>query len=66
MQLDADDDDQPFFKPAVVQTEPLIPKPPPQDPEQPLQPTELTAGNPEDSRHEEAVVAAAATVEQEE
>jgi hypothetical protein len=25
MQLDAEDDEQPFFKPSVVQTEPLIP-----------------------------------------
>ena len=26
MQLDIDEDDEPFFKPQVVQTEPLIPR----------------------------------------
>ncbi|MCJ1420712.1 Vacuolar protein sorting-associated protein 5 [Xylographa parallela] len=64
MQLDADDDDQPFFKPSVVQTEPLTPKSRPE--EQPLPPVEQQAGDAGEARHEEASLAAAATVEQEE
>ena len=64
MQLDADDDDQPFFKPSVVQTEPLTPKFRPE--EQPLPPVEQQAGDAGEARHEEASLAAAATVEQEE
>ena len=64
MQLDADDDDQPFFKPSVVQTEPLTPKSRPG--EQPLPPAEQRAGDTGEVRHEEAALAAAATVEQEE
>ncbi|MCJ1394954.1 Vacuolar protein sorting-associated protein 5 [Xylographa bjoerkii] len=64
MQLDADDDDQPFFKPSVVQTEPFTPKPRPE--EQPLPPAEQQASSTGEARHEEASLAAAATVEQEE
>ena len=65
MQVDADDDEQPFFKPAVVQTEPLIPKqrearqPPPQDEPQ-------RVGDIRGDHQEVAAAAATATAEQEE
>ena len=69
MQLDADeDDDAPFFKPAVVHTEPLIPK------GRDVQPTAAKGEQAEerprteagDASHEAAVAAATTTVEEEE
>ena len=71
MQLDADQDDEPFFKPAVVQTEPLIPKSKRDSQQQQQQQQE--SGGPQDAgvekddaRHAEAEAAATATAEQEE
>jgi len=63
MQLDAEDDDQPFFKPSVVQTEPLIPKA--RDSQQPPSRTDQAAGS-SDEHQAQAASAATATAEQEE
>ena len=69
MQLDVDEDDEPFFKPAVVQTEPLIPKSKreAQQQQQPDKGGPQTTVAPRDgASHAEVEAAATATVEQEE
>ena len=64
MQLDADDDDQPFFRPAVVQTEPLLPKQ--REAQQSPGQGEPQANEMPGDHQEVATAAATATVEQEE
>ena len=64
MQLDAEDDDQPFFKPSVVQTEPLIPKA--RDSQQPRSQTDQHAAGSSDEHQEPAASAATVTAELEE
>ena len=70
MQLDADENDEaPFFKPAVVQTEPLRPKGRDSQPMAVQEGDRTEEGIPDENRdkaHENAAAAATATAEEEE
>jgi hypothetical protein len=63
MQLDADEDDAPFFKPQVVQTEPLKKT---KDAQQPMQSSMESVESQEQEASSAATAAATVTVEQEE
>ena len=71
MQLDADEEDEPFFKPAVAQTEPLIPKAQREEQQRQQQKqnehdSQQTSEQQDGERHSETETAATATIEQEE
>ena len=66
MQLDADEEDEPFFKPTVAQTEPIISKAQRDAQQKQIQPTSESGETAHDENGHAAVEAAAtATVEQE-